>query len=140
MSTPWILLRNDVLIADLATSDIDMESLQTEGMGITFASPGKHIQNIAGVGHAKEWEFVVYTYNDAGVTKPGTLTAQVIEKSPAPWDELLSMYVGAQPEVAIPTGRGFTIPSATFHEITVRCSVVVAADATKLRVLYRALK
>ena len=134
----WKELRKDVVIADLATTDIAMESLQSEGPGMTWKSP--HENHIAGIGPCQEWAFKVYAYDDNGVNRPGTLTAQVIERSDVPGDSNTSEYTGFAPVADLPTGRIFTVPGATFHEFTVRCSSVSAVSATKLRILYRPLR
>jgi hypothetical protein len=136
MSSPWKLLRSDVVIADLATTDIDMEALQTEGAGIEWKSPSDN--RIPAKGVCEMWAFKVLAADDAGTATPGTLTAQLIDRSPNTSADSYH-YSGSEPEVSLPTGRVFTVPGSTFHEFTVRCSSVVAAGATKLNVWYRPL-
>ena len=136
MSSAWKVLRNDVLIADLATTDIDMEALQTEAAGIVFAAPQIRITDSSET--VKEFVFVVYAY--AGLTPyAGTLTAQIIEKSPHP-DTGIYHYVGATPNVLLPTGRGFTLPGRYIHKFTVRMSSFVGVGPTHLRVLWKHLR
>ena len=138
MTTPWLPLRTDVVIADLATTDTDMEALQAAHADVEFASPNMRIPDSGD--SVTEFGFIVIAYDDAGVVKPGTVTAQVVERSPKKNDNETMRYAGAAPEVGLPTGRMFTVPGRYFHEFTVRLSNVVAADATKLLVEYRALR
>ena len=143
MSTQWKILRDDVVIADLATTDVDMEGLQTEGTTIVFAAPIALIPNSSD--KVSEYILVVHAYDNSGVYIAGTCTAQFIEKSPyplppAPGSDQKYHYVGASPNVLLPFGRGFTIPGRNYHAFTVRISSVVAVGATKIRVLYKHLR
>ena len=58
---------------------------------------------------------------------------------PEGWHRVFQ-YTGDVPKTSHPAGRRFTIPGRLFHQFTVRCSSVVGADTTKLRVLYRPLR
>lgn len=139
MSSPWKLLRT-ITVADLGTTDLDMESLQTEGAGIEWADPKPQIP---GVGPCEEYAFVVLAFKVDDTPAAATLTAQVVERAPAIWvvdQAAVYQYTGAAPETSLHTGRRFTITGRLFHQFTVRCSSVVGADATKLRVLYRPLR
>ena len=139
MSSPWKLLRT-VVVADLGTTDIDMEALQTEGAGIEWADPKPQIP---GVGPCEEYAFVVLAFKVDDTPAAATLTVQVVERAPAIWvgeQAEVFQYTGDVPKTSHPAGRRFTIPGRLFHQFTVRCSSVVGADTTKLRVLYRPLR
>ena len=97
MSTEWKILRDEVLIANLALTDIDMTGTQTEPAApntITFAFPDFKYPDSGN--NTSEYAFVVHAYNNAGTSIAGTADVKVVERAdlqrsqlrPARGDEL----------------------------------------------------
>lgn len=146
MSTEWKILRDEVLIANLALTDIDMTGTQTEPAApntITFAFPDFKYPDSGN--NTSEYAFVVHAYNNAGTSIAGTADVKVVEradlpKAPPPGESQKKHYVGDTTKAAWPLGDRFTYKARKLNSVTVKLANVTAVGATKVRVLYRQLK
>ena len=146
MSSEWQILRDDVLIADLATTDLDMTGLQIEPtppIMIKFVAPLVKYPDSGN--NTNEWAFVVHAYNDAGTYIAGAADVKVVERSdyqgtPPPGEAQKKHYVGDTTKAAWPLGDRFLYAARKLNSVTVKLANVTAVGATKVRVLYRQLR
>lgn len=139
MSGHWIDIRGKVLVADLATTDPDVEATQAPHASMLWKSPlgkvGDTSENL------NEILLVVFAYSsvDDSVKVAGTITIQPLEKSPDPLVPGGYMYVGRAPVAALPIGRATPVSMRYLHGLSARLSAPggAAAAANHLRVLYR---
>jgi hypothetical protein len=95
MSSSWNILRKDIVIATLATTDVDMAATQTENAGFQDSKPVTGASSWAApqvkqerVGeYASEYEIMVLAYNGnqaTGTIVSGTFTVQFVERADYP--------------------------------------------------------
>ena len=146
MSSEWQILRDDVVIADLGTTDLDMTGLQIEPtppIVIKFVAPLVKYPDSGN--NTNEWAFVVHAYDNAGTYIAGTADVKVVERSdfpkaPPPGEAQKKHYVGDPVKTAWPLGDRFTYTARKLNNVTVKIGTVTAVGATKVRVLYRQLR
>ena len=146
MSSEWQILRDDVVIADIALTDIDMTGLQIEPtppIVIKFVAPSVKYPDTSN--NTNEWAFVVHAYDNAGAYFAGTCDVKVVERSdypaaPTPGEAGKKHYVGDTVKAAWPLGDRFTYTARKLNSVTVKIANVTAVGATKLRVLNRQLR
>lgn len=138
MSTLWNDLRGPLVIADLATTDTDVEGLQVAPAGMVFAVPsvwrGSSSEMVTKIA------VMFLAYNGAAIVK-STATLQVIEKAQDPTIDPAAapgtLYAGHAPVSSHPSGRLLTFDARYASKFTVRVSSFVGVGATTLRVLWR---
>ena len=141
MSATWKILRENVVVADLATTDTNIEALQVLPVSPpAFASPGKVAEHTSDL--VNEIAVMVLAYDGVLAIVSTTVTLQVIEESPPPQDGTTSegakLYIGRAPVTLHPTGRIHVFDARYVHRFTVRLSA--AAAGTTLKVFWRPLR
>lgn len=141
MSATWKILRDGVVVADLAATDTNIEATQVlPASPPTFVSPGRVAQHTSEL--VNEIAVMVLAYDINGAIVSTTMTLQVIEESPPPTDGTTSegnkLYVGRAPVTSHPTGRIHTFDARYVHRFTVRLSSVGAG--VTLKVFWRPLR
>ncbi len=144
MSNVWIDLRGKVLLADLATTDPDVETLQVAPASMLFASPKTRDSPTADFEQEIMIQVRAYGALDESSIVAGTINLQVIELSPQPiqGSPLPKMYIGRTPVAAYPIFRGLPVSMRYVHGFTVRLDTPggAAAAATHFRVFYRGFR
>ena len=140
MSIFWDTLREDIVIADLATTDTDIEGLQVApaAFDASFAVPavwrGSSSEIVTRVA------VMFLAYNGAAIVK-STATLQVIERSQDPKVVATAatgtVYAGHAPVASHPSGRLLDFDARYSHKFNVRVSSFVGVGATTLRILWR---
>lgn len=134
----WKDIRGKVLVADLATTDPNVEATQAPDASMVFVAPKPKVDDTSE--NLNEMLIVVYAYSDSGGTTKvsGTVDIQVLEKSDDPVQENKSIYVGRDIKAGLVCGRAFPF-SARLLQLSVRLSSPGgnAAAANHLRVFYR---
>ena len=146
MSNTWSILRSNILVADLATTDTDVEGQQAANTGLTFVSPSRHLVNTSEL--VTEFGIMVLAYDEFETTVlAGTATIQVLEEAPDPTaqDDVSStrkLYAGRAPVLLHPMGRIHTFPARYVHKFTVLISALAdaAMGAHHLRAFWRAIR
>lgn len=139
MSTVWQELRTGIVVADLGTTDPDIEGLQTAPAAMAFAVPsvwrGSSSEMVTKIA------VMFLAYDVASAIVKSTATLQVIEKAQDPTLVPTAapgiIYAGHAPVTSHPSGRLLTFDARYAHKFTVRVSSFVGAGATTLRVLWR---
>lgn len=139
MSGHWNDIRGKVLLADLATTDPDVETTQAPHASMLFVSPASYVGETSQP--MNEILLVVYAYSDlAGTTKVGgTIDLQPLEKSPDPVREGSYIYTGRTPLTGLVIGRATPISARYLHGLSGRLSNAggAAAGANHFRIMYR---
>jgi hypothetical protein len=134
----WKDIRGKVLVADLATTDPNVEATQTPHASMVFVAPSPKVDDTSE--NLNEMLIVVYAYSDAGgLTKvSGTVDVQVLERDSDPIVEGGQIYVGRDIKATLVCGRAFPFSARKF-QMSVRLSNPggSAATADHLRVFYR---
>lgn len=134
----WKDIRGMVLVADLGTTDPDVEATQTPHTSMAFVAPKPKVDDTSE--NLNEMLIVVYAYSDAGGTTKvsGTVDIQVLERSDDPVREGKYIYVGRDLKTGLVCGRAFPF-SARLLQLSVRLTNPGgnAASANHLRVFYR---
>lgn len=138
MSTLWTEFRTGVVVADLATTDTDIEATQVVAVGgPAFAIPETFRRHSSEM--VTEIGIVVLAADGAGAPVAGTCTVQVIEESmdptSVPTAQPGKIYIGRAPVALHPFGRMLAFDARYIHKFTVRLSA--ASAGTTLRVLWR---
>lgn len=134
----WKDIRGKVLVADLATTDPDVEATQAPHASMAFVAPKPKVDDTSE--NLNEVLIVVYAYSDAGGTTKvsGTVDIQVLERDDDPVLENKNIYVGRDLKAGLVCGRAFPF-FARHLQLSVRLSNPGgnAAAANHLRVFYR---
>lgn len=134
----WKDIRGKVLVADLATTDPNVEATQAPDTSMVFVAPKPKVDDTSE--NLNEMLIVVYAYSDAGGTTKvsGTVDIQVLERADDPVQEGKYIYVGRDIKAGLVCGRAFPF-SARLLQMSVRLSNPGgnAATANHLRVFYR---
>lgn len=153
MSSSWNILRKDIVLATLATSDVDMATLQTEHAtfqdskpvvgGSSWTPPQVKAERVGE--YVTEIEFMVLAYNGdhaTGAIVAGTFTIQLVERSDFPVLAGVTypgrkLYTGRPPVLLHPTGISHPEPGCYFQEFSVRLSAAAAGGATTATIFWR---
>ena len=134
----WKDIRGKVLVADLGTTDPDVEATQAPHASMAWVAPKPKVDDTSE--NLNEMLIVVYAYSDAGGTTKvsGTVDIQVLERADDPVQEGKYIYVGRDLKAGLVCGRAFPF-SARLLQLSVRLSSPGgnAAAANHLRVFYR---
>ena len=141
MSSTWLPLRS-AIVANLATSDPDIESTQPQTYPVGWATVAPSRQTDGARGDATWFAVMVlgFTAADPPVFVPvGTVDLQVIEVSPDPNAAVTKrklMYAGRDPVAALKFGRAHLFRARYLHQLGVRLSGVTGTAAV-LQVYWR---
>jgi hypothetical protein len=137
MSTVWQELRTGIVVADLATTDTNIEALQVAPATLAFASPAKWRGNSSEM--VTKIAVMVLAYDGGGAIVAGNCTIQVIEEAQDPKVVTTTapgkLYACFAPVTSHPYGRIYSFDSRYTQKFTVRLSS--ASAGTTLRVLWR---
>lgn len=140
MSTIWQDLRTGVVVADLATTDTDIEATQAVYVGAgapVFAAPSIWRGGSSEI--VTRIAVMVLAYDGGGAIVSGNCTIQLIEESPDPTVDPAAatgkIYAGRAPVTSHPFGRLKEFDARYLHRFTVR--IPTASAGTTLRVLWR---
>lgn len=157
MSSSWQILRKDIVIATLATTDVDMAATQTENAGFEDSKPlatgsswaTPMVKAAERVGeYVSEYEIMVLAYNgdhDTGTIVAGTFTIQFIERADFPklgdktWPDR-KLYAGRPAILMQPTGIAHPEPGCFLQQFSVRLSDAAAGGATTATIFWRHLR
>lgn len=153
MSSSWNILRKDIVLATLGTSDVNMAATQTEHAtfqdskpvvgGSSWAQPMVKAERVGE--YVSEIEFMVLAYNGnqaTGTIVAGTFTVQFIERADYPILAGVTypgrkLYAGRPSILVQPTGVPHPEPGCYFQEFSVRLADAVAVGATTATIYWR---